>query len=81
MQAKATKPCRARAAHPTPMLDCVGERISCWNAKQRGWQALDLLYHRPVTPRYRTSSVEVATVPLLDAPLEIDPSYRLKVSR
>lgn len=81
MQAKATKPGRTRAAHPTPTLDCVEERISCWNAKQRVWQALDLLYHRPVTPRYRTSSVEVATVPLLDAPLEIDPSYRLKVSR
>ena len=81
MQAKATKPGRTRAAHPTSTLDCVEERISCWNAKQRVWQALDLLYHRPVNPRYRTSSVEVATLPPSDAPPEIDPLYRLKVGR
>ena len=81
MQAKATKPCRARGAHPASTLDCVEERISCWNAKQRVWQALDLLYHLPVNPRYRTSSVGVATLPPSDASLEIDPLYRLRVGR
>ena len=53
MQAKAKKPCRVRGAHPTPMLDGIGERISCWNAKQRVGQALDRLYHPPVNPRHR----------------------------
>ncbi|HRZ07583.1 MAG TPA: hypothetical protein P5102_15845 [Candidatus Competibacteraceae bacterium] len=81
MQAKATKSCRVCGAHPTPLLDCIGERISCWNAKQRVWQALDRLYHLPVNPCYRTSSVEVATLPSSDAPPEIDPLCRLKVSR
>ena len=81
MQAKATKPGRTRAAHPTPTLDCVEERISCWNAKQRVWQALDLLDHRPVNPRYRTSSVEVTTLSPSEAPLEIDSLDRLKVGR
>ncbi|MCB1769356.1 MAG: hypothetical protein KDJ31_06605 [Candidatus Competibacteraceae bacterium] len=81
MQAKVTKPGRTRAAHPTPTLDGVEERISCWNAKQCVWRALDLLYHRPVNPRYRTSSVEVATLPPAEAPLEIDSLDRLKVGR
>ncbi|WP_139031793.1 hypothetical protein [Candidatus Competibacter denitrificans] len=53
MQAKATKPCRVRGAHPTPMLDGIGERISCWNAKQRVGQALDRFDHPPVNPRHR----------------------------
>lgn len=81
MQAKATKPGRTRAAHPTPTLDCVEERISCWNAKQRVWQALDLLYHPPVNPRHRTSSAGVETLPTLDAPPAIDPVYRLRAGR
>lgn len=81
MQAKATKPCRVRAAHRTSTLDCVEERISCWNAKQRVWQALDLLYHLPVNPRHRTFSVGVEALPPLDAPPVLDPMYRLRVGR
>lgn len=81
MQAKAKKPCRVRGAHPTPMLDCIGERISCWNAKQRVWQALDLLYHPPVNPRHRMSSTGVETPPTLDPSPEIDPLYRLRAGR
>ena len=81
MQAKAKKPCRVRAAHPTPMLDCIGERISCWNAKQRVWQALDLLYHPPVNPRHRMSSTGVETLPILAPSPEIDPLYRLRAGR
>ena len=81
MQAKATKPCRVRGARPTPMLDCIGERISCWNAKQRVWQALDLLYHPPVNPRHRRSSAGGETLPTPDAPPVIDPVYRLRAGR
>ena len=81
MQAKAKKPCRTRAAHPTPLLDGIGERISCWNAKQRVWQALDLLYHPPVNPRHRMSSTGVETLPTRDPSPEIDPLYRLRAGR
>ena len=58
MSSKISGACRAVEDAPLQAVNIIGERVPCREAKQRIWQALDLLGQQ--SRRLRTSSNQAA---------------------